>query len=92
MRNRTALPDLERLSIVTATIMLAFALTQLVSFPAQDYSKGKTEYQVTQCIHQLFEEQAARAPNAVAVVADDRTYTYRELDHAARMRLLKKSL
>jgi hypothetical protein len=27
------MPDFERLSIVTATIMLAFALTQLVSFP-----------------------------------------------------------
>lgn len=32
------MPDLERLSIVTATIMLAFALTQLISFPAQSLS------------------------------------------------------
>jgi len=38
MPTRTSLPDLERLSIVTATIMLAFALTQLVSFPAQSLS------------------------------------------------------
>jgi len=43
---------------------------------ARDYPRDK-------CIHQLFEEQAALAPNAVAVVADDRTYTYRALDHAA---------
>ena len=32
------MPDLERLSIVTAIIMLAFALTQLISFPAQRFS------------------------------------------------------
>ena len=38
MQTRTTLPDLERLSIVTATIMLAFALTQLVSFPVQNFS------------------------------------------------------
>ncbi|NLN69388.1 MAG: hypothetical protein GX142_01175 [Chloroflexi bacterium] len=38
MQNRSALPDLERLSIVTATIMLAFALTQLITFSAQKVS------------------------------------------------------
>lgn len=38
MQPRTSLPNIERLSIVTATIMLAFALTQLVSFPVQDFS------------------------------------------------------
>jgi hypothetical protein len=37
MQSRATLPDIERLSIVTATIMLAFALTQLVSFPEQVY-------------------------------------------------------
>lgn len=35
MRFRESLPDINRLSIVAATIMLAFALTLLVSFPAQ---------------------------------------------------------
>jgi Na+-transporting NADH:ubiquinone oxidoreductase subunit NqrB len=38
MPTKTALPDLERLSIVTAIIMLAFALTQLISYPAQNIS------------------------------------------------------
>lgn len=38
MQTRGSLPDINRLSIVTATIMLAFALTQLVSFPAQNYA------------------------------------------------------
>jgi len=35
MRFRESLPEINQLSIVTAAIMLAFALTQLVSFPAQ---------------------------------------------------------
>jgi hypothetical protein len=38
MQSKASWPDLERLSIVTATIMLAFALTQLISFPAQSFS------------------------------------------------------
>jgi amino acid adenylation domain-containing protein len=40
---------------------------------AADYPRGKT-------IHGLFAEQAARTPEATAVVLDDRRYTYRELD------------
>lgn len=38
MQHRKALPDINRLSIVAAVIMLAFALTRLISFPAQDIS------------------------------------------------------
>ena len=38
MRYREFLPEINRLSIVAAVIMLAFALTQLISFPAQDFS------------------------------------------------------
>ena len=38
MQARATLPNIERLSIVAATIMLAFALTQLVSFPEQSFS------------------------------------------------------
>jgi hypothetical protein len=38
MRFRDALPDVNRLSIVAAVIMLAFALTQVVSFPRQQVS------------------------------------------------------
>lgn len=40
MQTRTSLPDIERLSIVTATIMLAFALTQLIAIPPQRYAFG----------------------------------------------------
>lgn len=38
MRFRESLPEINRLSIVSAAIMLAFALTQLISFPAQTFS------------------------------------------------------
>jgi len=41
-----------------------------------DYSRDKT-------VHELFEEQAARTPNAVAVVAREESLTYRELDGRA---------
>ncbi len=36
-----------------------------------------------QCIHQLFEEQVERTPDAVAVVFEDRQLTYRELNQRA---------
>ena len=35
------------------------------------------------CIHQLFEAQAARTPDAVAVAGDGRELTYRQLDRRA---------
>lgn len=38
MKLRESLPDINRLSIVSAAIMLAFALTDLVSFPARSLS------------------------------------------------------
>jgi len=37
---RDSLPEINRLSIISAAIMLAFALTQLVSFPIQTLSFG----------------------------------------------------
>lgn len=38
MHTRASLPDIDRLSVVTATIMLAFAMTQLISLPIQQFS------------------------------------------------------
>lgn len=37
----------------------------------------------TECVHQIFERQAAATPDAVAVVDGDRQVSYRQLDEAA---------
>lgn len=41
------------------------------------------EDQLEKCIHQLFEEQVERTPEAVAVVYQDEQLTYRELNRRA---------
>jgi len=43
----------------------------------------QTEYPATKCIHELFEEQAARRPEAIAVVCGGRELTYEELNRQA---------
>ena len=40
-------------------------------------------YRRDRCVHELFEEQVARTPDAVAVVHDRRTLTYSQLNEAA---------
>ncbi len=47
------------------------------------WNDTKTDYPKDKCIHQLFEEQAAKTPDAVAVVFEDEKLTYRELDERA---------
>src|SRR5208282_1147599 len=44
-----------------------------------EWNDTKTEYPSDKCIHELFEEQVERTPEAVAVVFGDREVTYREL-------------
>jgi len=45
---------------------------------------GETwDYARDRCMHELFAEQVARTPEAVAVVDEDQQLTYRELDHKA---------
>ena len=49
-----------------------------------DWNDTATDYPADRCIHHLFEAQAARTPDAVAVVSDTVSpLTYRELDEQA---------
>jgi natural product biosynthesis luciferase-like monooxygenase protein/amino acid adenylation domain-containing protein len=49
----------------------------------RDWNDTRAEYPAGQCVHQLIEEQAARQPNAVAVICRDERLTYRELNERA---------
>ncbi|MEH2211071.1 amino acid adenylation domain-containing protein [Nostoc sp.] len=48
-----------------------------------DWNNTHVEYPRSQCIHQLFEAQVERTPNAVAVVFQDRQLSYCELNSRA---------
>ena len=48
-----------------------------------EWNGTKREYPKDKCVHQLFEEQAKRTPEAVAVVIEDQQLTYRELNRRA---------
>ncbi|MHC4268500.1 MAG: non-ribosomal peptide synthetase [Planctomycetota bacterium] len=45
-----------------------------------EWNNTKTEYPHDECIHQLFEMQVEKVPDAVAVVYEDDKLTYRELN------------
>jgi non-ribosomal peptide synthetase component F len=47
------------------------------------WNRTDASYPADECIHELFEAQAARTPEAVAVVCDGRSLTYRELNRRA---------
>ncbi|MEG4500182.1 amino acid adenylation domain-containing protein [Microcoleus sp. F10-C6] len=48
-----------------------------------EWNNTQTEYPNDKCIHQLFEEQVERTPDAIAVVFEDKQLTYRELNAKA---------
>ena len=48
-----------------------------------EWNANHAEYPSTTCIHQLFEAQVERTPDAVAVVFEDEQATYRELNRRA---------
>ncbi|WP_244884726.1 condensation domain-containing protein, partial [Paraburkholderia mimosarum] len=43
------------------------------------WNRTETEYQLDRCIHQLFEEQTERTPEAVAIVHEDEQLSYAQL-------------
>lgn len=48
-----------------------------------EFNNTKAEYPKDKCVHQLFEEQAEKIPDAVAVVFEDKQITYKELNEKA---------
>ncbi|MDZ8079245.1 MAG: amino acid adenylation domain-containing protein [Nostoc sp. DcaGUA01] len=48
-----------------------------------EWNNTKTDYPQNKCIHQLFEAQVEKTPNAIAVVFENQQLTYRELNNRA---------
>ena len=48
-----------------------------------EWNDTATDYPRDKCLHQLFEQQVERTPEAVAVVFEDQQLTYRELNERA---------
>uniref|UniRef100_UPI00046B0577 non-ribosomal peptide synthetase n=1 Tax=Caldalkalibacillus mannanilyticus TaxID=1418 RepID=UPI00046B0577 len=48
-----------------------------------DFNSTTAEHQKEKAIHQLFEDQVSRSPDAIAVIFDDEKWTYRELNDRA---------
>src|SRR3990172_3680562 len=48
-----------------------------------EWNNTRADYPTSQCLHELFEAQVERTPDAVAVVFEGQKLTYRELDARA---------
>jgi len=48
-----------------------------------DWNNTSTEFPADKCIHELFEEQVRKAPDAIAVVHEDNQLSYAELNRRA---------
>jgi amino acid adenylation domain-containing protein len=48
-----------------------------------DWNQTAAEYPRTQCLHQLFEAQAAKTPERIAVRSGEQAFSYRELNERA---------
>ncbi|MEG4344556.1 amino acid adenylation domain-containing protein [Microcoleus sp. A003_D6] len=58
-------------------------LTQLERQQLATWNDTATDYPKDACIHQLFEEQVERSPDAIALVFEDQQLTYQELNQRA---------
>ncbi|KAG0311916.1 hypothetical protein BG000_006482, partial [Podila horticola] len=47
------------------------------------WNKTDAPYPSDRCVHELFEAQVVNAPDAIALVHENRTMTYRQLNHLA---------
>ncbi|MDQ2948205.1 MAG: amino acid adenylation domain-containing protein, partial [Acidobacteriota bacterium] len=68
-------PDLDQ--YIDSLRLLTLAEERQLLF---DWNTTQTDYQKQACIHHLFEAQAARTPDAIAVSFERRKLKYRELD------------
>ena len=88
--------DIERLAREFQTLLKSVidkpeaAISELEILSASDrqqllieFNNTQTNYAKDQCIHQLFEQQAARTPNGVAVVFENQQLTYAQLNARA---------
>ena len=50
-----------------------------------DFNQTQKDYPKNKCVHQLFEEQAERNPDSIAVVFESEQITYRELNDRANL-------
>ncbi|MGA9381124.1 MAG: amino acid adenylation domain-containing protein, partial [Phormidium sp.] len=48
-----------------------------------EWNNTQTDYPIDQCLHQLFEAQVEKTPDAVAVIFENQQLTYRELNNRA---------
>ncbi|HEY0727592.1 MAG TPA: amino acid adenylation domain-containing protein, partial [Pyrinomonadaceae bacterium] len=48
-----------------------------------DWNRTQVDFPNTRCIHELFEQQASLTPEALAVVSDEESLSYRELNERA---------
>ena len=73
---------------VVADPQLPLSRLPLLTWPEQqqllvEWNTTRQEYQEECCLHQLFEAQARRSPEAIAVVYEDEQLTYGELNRRA---------
>ena len=66
-------------TLATLSMLTATEQQQLL----EEWNATAADYPQDRCIHELFEEQVARTPDAVAVVFEDQQLTYAELNARA---------
>jgi amino acid adenylation domain-containing protein len=66
-------------SIATLPILTAAERQQLLV----EWNETQTDYPRDKCIHQLFEEQVERTPDAIAVIFEEQQLTYQQLNRRA---------
>jgi amino acid adenylation domain-containing protein len=76
------------LSELVANPMRKLAALPLLTAPEREqllieWNRTETEYEKDLCVYQLFEKQAMRTPNAIAVEFEEQQLTYRELNARA---------